>query len=156
MSAAASVPNLERRMVRRAVNTESAYCPALRAFSSPLAPSYWCLTSFSVLRTGIPILCCFWGAILVGGRVVHQGTIEDLTARTRYYEIRLAGEPTPDMARCVREALGCGPEIPNEPAQRGTLPTGETFEQVGGTLRLNISEAQSIQPIIDALRRHAW
>jgi ABC-2 type transport system ATP-binding protein len=107
-------------------------------------------------------------AILVGGRVVHQGTIDDLTARTQYYEIRLAGEPTPDMRRSIREALGCGPPETEEPAtpilldatgpapsavDKGTLPSGETFERTGGTLRLSISRAEAVQPIIDALRR---
>lgn len=107
-------------------------------------------------------------AILVGGRVVHQGTLEDLTVRTQYYEICLEGEPTPGMASAVEAALALGPRNPDEPAtpilldappplpaaRRGTLATGETFELVGGTIRLGMSNAESVQPVIDALRRH--
>jgi ABC-2 type transport system ATP-binding protein len=108
-------------------------------------------------------------AILVNGRVVHQGTIDDVTAQTRYYEIRLDGEPTPAMFDAVRAALASLWQDREQPAEailldasapnsshtrQGTLPTGEAFEQVGNMIRLNVSEPQRVQPVIDALRRH--
>ena len=108
-------------------------------------------------------------AILVNGKVVHQGTIDDVTARTRYYEIRLDGEPTPAMFNAVSAALVSMSQDSEEPAdaivldaspptslptRKGTLPGGEAFEQVGGTIRLSVNKAESVQPVIDALRRH--
>ena len=108
-------------------------------------------------------------AILANGNVVHQGTIDDVTARTRHYEMRVDGEPTPAMFDAIGAALASlwqGPEEPAEPilldaaapssspTRRGTLPTGEAFEQVGSTIRLSVSQPQSVQPVIDALRRH--
>jgi ABC-2 type transport system ATP-binding protein len=108
-------------------------------------------------------------AILVDGKVVHQGTIDDVTARTRYYEIRLDGEPTPAMFDAIGAALASLSQDPQGPTEailldasapsssatrKGTLSTGEAFEQVGGTIRLNVDKAESAQPVIDALRRH--
>jgi ABC-2 type transport system ATP-binding protein len=77
-------------------------------------------------------------AILVAGRVMRQGTVDDLTARTRYYEIQLHGEPTPSTLDTVSAAL----------------PSGETVELAGGTIRIGISDVEALQPVIDALRSH--
>jgi ABC-2 type transport system ATP-binding protein len=108
-------------------------------------------------------------AILVDGKVVHQGTIDDVTARTRYYEICLDGEPTPamfDMIGAALASLSQGPEAPAEailldasaptspPTRKGVLSSGEAFEQMGNMIRLSASKAESVQPVIDALRRH--
>jgi ABC-2 type transport system ATP-binding protein len=106
-------------------------------------------------------------AILVAGRVVHQGTVDDVTARTQYYQIELDGPPTAEFSDAVRAALGIEFQPSDEPAttavpeqsatpapvQRGTLPLGETVELSGNTVRIRTGDAERIQPVIDALRR---
>ena len=95
-------------------------------------------------------------AILVGGKVVHEGMVDDLTARTQYYEIQLDGEPTPGMQDTIWTALALRPESPAQPAtptvRRGTLPSGEAVELAGGRIRIVIASPQRLQPVIDALR----
>lgn len=95
-------------------------------------------------------------AILVGGKVMREGTVDDLTARTRRYEIQLHGESTPSTHDAVSAALGLRPSSADEPppgARHGTLPSGESVELAGGTIRIGISSVEALQPVIDALRR---
>ena len=117
-------------------------------------------------------MVCDCVAILVAGRVVRQGTIEELTAGSRHYEIELEGDPATGMAgwpETVGAALGCrlqaDPQAdssaagairpvgsPPEPIYRGKLPSGQAVELEGRTLRIPAWEAAAIQPVIDALR----
>jgi len=82
-------------------------------------------------------------AILVEGNVVQQGTIDDLTAQGQRYEIELTGLPTEQLQSAVADAL---------PGESGTLPSGESVELVGTTLRIGTTDPAAVQPVIDTLR----
>ncbi|HRQ72357.1 MAG TPA: ATP-binding cassette domain-containing protein [Phycisphaerales bacterium] len=122
-------------------------------------------------------MVCDRVAILVQGRVVSQGTIDELTADKRRYEIELTAEPDAAAAyfqRALPEAIRHGehatltPPAPGEretdrappthsPLTRrvgyhGQLATGEWLEIDHATLRIGSTEPATIQPIIDALR----
>jgi ABC-2 type transport system ATP-binding protein len=102
-------------------------------------------------------------AILEAGRVVRGGTIDELTAGSRRYEIELADVPSESQATAVCDALQCkldraaaaGPPAssPKQPLARGTLPSGESIELAGAVLRVGSGEPAAVQPILDALRR---
>ena len=105
-------------------------------------------------------------AILVEGKVVRQGTVEDLTSRGRYYEIELDGTPAGGLRAAIRAALPCelrastARESPVPagalvavPAEKGALRSGETVELDGEVVRIHTDQAAGIQPVIDALRR---
>jgi ABC-2 type transport system ATP-binding protein len=107
-------------------------------------------------------------AILVDGSVIRQGTLDELTAHTRCYEIRLYGDPTAELQEVTAAGLGCqwrppaepagpfragAPGSPPAPAQCGTLPSGEPVELVGTRIRIRAAGPEGIQPVIDALRR---
>jgi len=101
-------------------------------------------------------------AILVEGNVVRQGTIDELTARGRRYEIELTGRPIAELQTAVRDALPCelhvaaalatAPAGQSPPAETGTLPSGETVDLVGATLRIGTIDPAAVQPTLDALR----
>jgi ABC-2 type transport system ATP-binding protein len=106
-------------------------------------------------------------AILVEGKVVRQGTVEDLTARGRYYEIELHGTPADGLREAVRAALPCklhkasatAPPAPpgavavaSVPTETGALPSGEAVELDGSVVRIHTDQPAGIQPVIDALR----
>ncbi len=112
-------------------------------------------------------------AILVDGKVVRQGTLDDLTAQSHAYEIELqadapAGNSFDGVRKAVRAALTCelrasepersptpvgGIEILAVPIEKGTLASGETVELDGTIVRIDTSKAAVVQPVIDALRR---
>jgi len=96
-------------------------------------------------------------AILVAGKVVHEGTVDELTARTLYYEILLDGQPTPAMQDAVWTALACKtdslPQAAAPTVRRGTLPSGEAVEVAGARIRIVVTSPQQLQPVIDALRK---
>ena len=105
-------------------------------------------------------------AILVEGKVVRQGTVEDLTSRGRYYEIELDGTPSGGLRAAVRAALPCelrGSTAEASPApagalvavptEKGALPSGEVVELDGEVVRIHTDQPAGIQPVIDALRR---
>ncbi len=103
-------------------------------------------------------------AIIVSGKVVRQGTINELTAgstatlsslaamisaacRTRF-EPRLPCQLT---ATAPRDGLSAtSPQA--EPLETGQLPSGETVELAGRTLQIATDDALRIQPLLDALR----
>jgi len=114
-------------------------------------------------------MVCDRVAILVEGKVVRQGTVEDLTARGRYYEIELHGAPADGLREAARAALPCelrkstltaltappGAVMPVPvPTETGTLPSGEAVELDGNMVRIHTDQPAGIQPVIDALRRH--
>ena len=110
-------------------------------------------------------------AILVEGKVVRQGTVEDLTSRGRYYEIELhsnsaVGGPADELRGAIRAALPCelcgsaamAAPVPSGalvavPVEKGTLPSGEVVELDGEVVRIHTDQPAGIQPVIDALRR---
>ena len=81
-------------------------------------------------------MVCDRVAILVQGRVWAQGTIDDLTAESRRYEIVVEGELSPLAA----DASGVA-------ATRLRVQDGRTRIVVAG------ADAASIQPLLDRLRR---
>ena len=116
-------------------------------------------------------------AILVNGKVVRQGTVNELTAASTRYVIEIAGDdvdasgPRPAalprekaVQAAIRTAIGCelaiivppetlaGSPDNNDFAEAGTLPSGEAVELVGTTLRIATDNARRIQPLLDALR----
>ncbi|OHB69129.1 MAG: hypothetical protein A2V70_10875 [Planctomycetes bacterium RBG_13_63_9] len=115
---------------------------------------------------------CSRVAILVAGKVVRQGTLDELTAASEHYEIGLHGDATEGLSSAVRAALPCelqaapvgaspfgaaaappGVVVPVVvPTERGTLPSGETVEFDGAMVRIHTDQAQAVQPVIDALR----
>ena len=101
-------------------------------------------------------------AILMEGKVIRQGTIGELTAGSAHYLIELAGDNRASTQAAVRAALPCAltivaetsgaPPGSREPLETGALPSGETVELSGTTLRIVTGDARRIQPILDALR----
>jgi ABC-2 type transport system ATP-binding protein len=94
-------------------------------------------------------------AILIGGRVVRQGSVEDLTVNSQCYEIELAVSPFAQDA-LISSALEWqvldvvppdGPMI-----HRGVLATGDRAEVKGTLVRIFTIDAGRIQPVIDRLR----
>ena len=98
-------------------------------------------------------------AILVGGRVARQGTIDELTVAKQRYEIEVADPAagaTPGAAT-VTEAIA--PLVPGLPpasnpgiVARGKLSTGEWVEFLNPVVRVGTTDPQQIQPVLDALR----
>ncbi|MBX3357621.1 MAG: ATP-binding cassette domain-containing protein [Phycisphaeraceae bacterium] len=115
-------------------------------------------------------------AIMVRGVVTAQGTIDELTAYGRRYEIELAaGSDKPlDAATRIRQMLQApgvvrGLELTGSlddlatpdtaagarsagPVMRGRLASGESVEVEGPLIRLGTDDAERVQPVIDALR----
>ncbi|MBN2476009.1 MAG: ABC transporter ATP-binding protein [Pirellulales bacterium] len=105
-------------------------------------------------------------AILVQGKVVRQGTIDDLTAHGRRYEIELSGDPAGGLRAAIRAALPCTVEPPaapppvaaggggaaRAPAEKGVLHSGTPVELDGSVVRIGTDDAAEVQPVIDALR----
>ena len=97
-------------------------------------------------------------AILVGGRVARQGTIDELTVAKQRYEIEAAADGAATGGR-VGAAVSAVIPFPNfSPAPgaiahaRGKLPTGEWVELDGPVLRVGTTDPQLIQPLLDAIR----
>lgn len=91
-------------------------------------------------------------AILVGGRVARQGTIDELTMAKQRYEIEIAADPAlPDVLRHA-VANVVHDLRPAPPAMRGRLANGSWVELQGNTLRLGTTEPAEIQAILDAIR----
>ncbi len=77
-------------------------------------------------------MVCDRVAIMVKGRVAMQGTIDDLTADSRHYELRIHGS-APDWIDSL-------PDVSMQSDEHGTL------------LRINGREPDGIQTLIDRLR----
>ncbi len=93
-------------------------------------------------------------AILVAGKILKQGTIDELTARSATYEIEVS--VAGGGAESIRAALPFTPAVPEGKSSSpptGRLPTGEVIELDGTTVRIVTGEADRIQPVIDALRQ---
>lgn len=76
-------------------------------------------------------------AILVEGKVVRQGRLDEMTRDKQFYEIETAGAG-PDA---VRAALP------------GELPGGQSIEVDGARIRVATNDAAAVQPIVDSLRQ---
>jgi ABC-2 type transport system ATP-binding protein len=81
-------------------------------------------------------MICDRVAILVGGLVATQGTIDELAITKQYYAIELAAAPDPGLVESVRRSL-------NE---------GINVELTDKTLSVATIDAERVQPAIDVLR----
>ena len=110
-------------------------------------------------------------AILVGGQVARQGTMDELTVAKQRYEFDLSpppdGPPLPDaVARALPGVFPAASAVPSPPVLgyasgqrvppplvlRGTLPTGEWAELRGTMLGVGQTEPADVQGLLDALR----
>jgi ABC-2 type transport system ATP-binding protein len=118
-------------------------------------------------------MICDRVAIMVKGRLAKQGTLDELTVANQRYEIEIesAGDPaaqrkllagaTSTTLAVVPAALpisavaapgNAPPPVVRLPAMRGKLPSGEWVELDGTTLRIGVTDAAAIQPIVDSIR----
>ncbi len=118
-------------------------------------------------------MVCDRVAILVKGRVARQGTIDELTANQRRYEIEVANTDAPAMLESAlpearwgaRRSLSpptSSPLVPRNAAEESELAsriaiTGELASGLGvsierNTLRVNTDQPEVVQPILDAIR----
>jgi len=112
-------------------------------------------------------------AILVKGQVARQGTIDELTIAKQRYEIEVASEDVANARQRIRLALPVewkealppplGPPtsltlVSNveppfaAPVDLGTLTNGPRIELAGFVLRIETTDPDAIQGVIDALR----
>jgi ABC-2 type transport system ATP-binding protein len=121
-------------------------------------------------------MICDRVAILIGGTVVRQGTLGDLTLAQQRYEIEVV--PQVGVTRSLQDVLGATaaaatgsapdvspPPLPYASPRRGaegdgppplverlTLPGGVHAEVDRNVLRVARTDAAAVQPVIDALR----
>jgi hypothetical protein len=103
-------------------------------------------------------------AILVAGRVVQQGTIDELTVKRQSFIIEVVGDGLYAGAMEGKLGMTFAAQAPAPPAAApngntpapatacGAMPGGAAVEVTGGTLRVSTMDAAAIQPVIDALR----
>jgi ABC-2 type transport system ATP-binding protein len=101
-------------------------------------------------------MVCDRVAILVGGSVAQQGTIDELTAGKERYEVEVVRGGESAVAALAGALDGFEPESDpgeEESANRaGKLATGEWLEARNTVVRVGTTDAERMQPIIDALR----
>ena len=106
-------------------------------------------------------MVCDRVAILVQGKVVAQGTLDEMTAGQRRYEIVLDLPEGQEAGEVMRGALPgriepAAPETPGTLAKRvaykGELASGETLEIEHDRIWVGTDAPQAVQPVIDALR----
>jgi len=95
-------------------------------------------------------------AILVQGRIVKQGTLDELTITKQRYEIDVAPAPPlepialPALARAAFPAIAW--QTREDGVLRGQIPDGPWIELEYSTFRLGTIDPITLQPILDALR----
>ncbi|MGD0463129.1 MAG: ABC transporter ATP-binding protein [Tepidisphaeraceae bacterium] len=93
-------------------------------------------------------------AILVGGKVARQGSVNELTMPKQCYLFELESPTWPAVAATFVGAFDLGaPPAPGRPA-RGWLQDKSWCEFDGIALRVGRTEAANVQDIIDALRKN--
>jgi ABC-2 type transport system ATP-binding protein len=105
-------------------------------------------------------------AILVGGQVARQGTIDELTVAKQRYEFDLTAPDGAVLLAAISRVLpgvfpippapppGTPPPLFTASTLKGTLPSGDWAELLGGqTLRVGITEAADVQSLLDGFRR---
>jgi ABC-2 type transport system ATP-binding protein len=96
-------------------------------------------------------MVCDRVAILVGGRVARQGTLDELTLAKQRYEIEIVPDASRhDAFRGVMAELFNG--TLEEPIARGALPSGHWVELQQFVLRIGTTEAADVQQMLDLLR----
>jgi ABC-2 type transport system ATP-binding protein len=91
-------------------------------------------------------------AILVGGKVARQGSVNELTLTRQHYVFELENPQWRDIAAAFPGAFTASPPAVNQPF-RGTLADQTWLELTGNTLRVGKTEAADVQGVLDSLRR---
>jgi ABC-2 type transport system ATP-binding protein len=90
-------------------------------------------------------------AILSEGKVVRQGTLDELTGQGRYFEVRVTGVG-PEIVETIRgavpEAIKFSAIVVAAAVNGGRTPG----DAAGCALRVESEQAADVQPVIDALR----
>jgi ABC-2 type transport system ATP-binding protein len=104
-------------------------------------------------------------AILVGGHIVKQGTLDELTINRQYFEIEIA--PAQGAYATLKETLESAfhvrwnPSPPDASPQvavsgpanlEGVLPDSTWIQLLGVVLRIGTTDVTAMQPFIDTLR----
>ncbi len=89
-------------------------------------------------------------AILVGGSVARQGTLDELTAGRRCFEIEVAPAAQNGAPGAIQR-LFSQLAVDGKDAVRRALPGGQWVTAADHTLRIGTLEPEHIQPIVDAL-----
>jgi ABC-2 type transport system ATP-binding protein len=120
-------------------------------------------------------MICDRVAILLGGMVAKQGTMDDLAAAKQRYEVEfipangtvvspkevigraLSAQFThvtqpPILGAPARNAPGQPPMLAANPIEHGKLPSGQWLELQGNILRVGTTDPIEAQPMLDALR----
>jgi ABC-2 type transport system ATP-binding protein len=93
-------------------------------------------------------------AILVGGKVARQGSVNELTMAKQCYLFELESATWPVMVATFPNVFAFGaPPEPGFPV-RGELDDKSWCEFDGTSLRVGRIDSASVQPIIDALRKN--
>jgi len=90
-------------------------------------------------------------AILVGGRVARQGSVDELTITRQFYLFELDSPPWSSMNAALPAAFDTAPVAGH--VIRGKLPDQTWCEFDGVNLRVGQTDPAAAQPILDALRR---
>jgi ABC-2 type transport system ATP-binding protein len=93
-------------------------------------------------------------AILVAGKVVSHGTLNDLTIGRQFFELEVAADAVSRLKAALDTRLHTQwPTPPSvEGITRGLLPSGEWIEIQGPVVRIGTVDVLAAQPLIDALR----
>jgi len=108
-------------------------------------------------------MVCDRVAIMVKGKVVRQGTINELTIDQQRYEIELVTEradEAPEVFRAIVPAKFEQVEFPGGPATglarrigfTGVMASGQSVEIDHNVLRIGTTDPKVVQPLIDQLR----
>ena len=87
-------------------------------------------------------MVCERVAIMVGGRIAEQGTMAELTADRGRYEIEV--DAPVDAVRSAISGLLDG---------NGSLSTGVVVRVEGGVMRVDTTDAATVQPLLDGVRQ---
>jgi ABC-2 type transport system ATP-binding protein len=91
-------------------------------------------------------------AILVGGRVARQGSVDELTMDRQCYAFELDNADFSTIATAFPNSFSSLSVTPGQPI-RGKLPDQSWLEFDGLNLKTAKTDAAEVQPILDALRR---
>jgi ABC-2 type transport system ATP-binding protein len=108
-------------------------------------------------------MICDRVAILVAGRVVQQGTLDELTVDRQSFSIEIAAsaDPTSLLKSALETQLKASFNITVPPkvgqvlpstALTGALPDGTWLQVKDALLRIGTTDVALVQPVIDALR----
>ena len=96
-------------------------------------------------------MMCDRVAILVAGRVVSQGTLNELTVDRQCFEIEIAPPPGGDASPSVLYSNLASTDMQAlwSTADKGKLREGNWIELENATLRVGTTDAARLQPVID-------